>query len=92
MSNDIISLIAAEDLLKVQNASIAIANEDQKIVWYNQRFKDGLGGGRIKGNNFIRMFSIPENIFQTDKISKKTFAYPLPKINFTAYRVKKVHI
>jgi hypothetical protein len=84
MPNDIISRIAADDLLKVQNASIAIANEDQKIVWYNQKFKDVFGGGRIKGANFITMFSIPENVFQPGKISKKTFSYPLPKINFTA--------
>jgi signal transduction histidine kinase/CheY-like chemotaxis protein len=84
MPDDILSRIAADDLLKVQNASIAIANEDQKIVWYNQKFKDDLGGGRIKGSNFITMFSIPENLFQPGKISKKTFSYPLPKINFTA--------
>jgi signal transduction histidine kinase/CheY-like chemotaxis protein len=83
MPDDIISRIAADDLLKVQNASIAIANGDQKIVWYNQRFKDDLGGGRIKGNNFITMFFIPENIFHPDKISKKAFSHPLSKINFT---------
>ncbi len=84
MPDDIISRIAADDLLKVQNASIAIANEDHKIVWYNQKFKDDIGGGRIKGNNFITMFSIPEDIFNPDKISKKTFSYPLPNISLTA--------
>ncbi|MCZ6704239.1 MAG: ATP-binding protein [Ignavibacteria bacterium] len=84
MPNDIIPGIEADDLLGIRNASIAIANENQKIVWYNQTFKEDIGGGRIKGNNFITMFSIPENIFHSNKKSKKTFSHPLPNINFTA--------
>lgn len=83
MPNEIIPGIEADDLLRIQNASIAIANENQKIVWYNQTFKENLGGGRIKGNNFITMFSIPENVFHSNKFSKKTFYHPLPDINFT---------
>ena len=84
MPDEIIPGIAANDLLKVQNASIAIADENQKIVWFNQSFKEDIGGGRIKGNNFITMFSIPENILLSNKKSKKTFFHPLNNINFTA--------
>jgi len=84
MPDEIIPGIAADGLLKVQNASIAIADENQRIVWFNQSFKEDVGGGRIKGNNFITMFSIPEKIMHTSKKSKKTFFYPLHNINFTA--------
>ena len=84
MPDDIISRIAADELLRVQNASIAIANENQKIVWYNQSFKDDIGGVRIKGNNFVTMFSIPENIIHTTKKSIKPYFHPLANINFTA--------
>jgi len=84
MPDDIISRIAADDLLKVQNASVAIANENQKIVWYNQSFKEDVGGGRIKGISFITMFSIPENVIHLNKKSKKHFFHPLPNANFTA--------
>ncbi|MEJ2193724.1 MAG: hypothetical protein P8X73_02555 [Ignavibacteriaceae bacterium] len=69
MPDEIIPGIAANDLLKVQNTSIAIADENQKIVWFNQSFKEDVGGGRIKGNNFITMFSIPENIILSNKKS-----------------------
>ena len=47
MPDDIISYYAAEDLLAIQNASAAIANANQKIVWFNQSFKKNIGPKRV---------------------------------------------
>lgn len=62
MPDDILSAYKAEELLAIQNSSVAIADSEQKIVWYNQGFKKEIGAGRIKGNNLANLFSLPDSL------------------------------
>jgi signal transduction histidine kinase/CheY-like chemotaxis protein len=78
MSDEILSKFEAEDLLGIQSASIAIANKDFKISWYNQKFKEFFGTGRIKGTSIFSLFSIDENLTAEISSSKKTFSFPIP--------------
>ena len=66
MPDDILSAYKAEELLAIQNSSVAIANPDQKIVWYNQSFKNNFGAGRIKGSSISNLFSLQESILPTE--------------------------
>lgn len=83
MSDKIISKYGAEILLGIQNASVAIANTDQKIVWYNKSFKKKIGTGRLKGSKLSKVFSIPEKLFLTN--TQKTFLHPIPGSNHNVY-------
>ena len=83
MSDKIISKYGPEILLGIQNASVAIANADQKIVWYNKSFKKKFGTGRLKGIKLSKVFSIPEKLFLTN--TRKTFLHPIPGSNHNAY-------
>lgn len=83
MSDKIISKYGPEILLGIQNASVAIANSDQKIVWYNKSFKKIFGKGRLKGSNLFKLYSIPEKQFLTK--TQKTFSHPIPGSNHNIY-------
>ncbi len=83
MSNKIISKYGPEILFGIQNASVAIANSDQKIVWYNKSFKKIFGKGRLKGSNLFKLYSIPEKQFLTK--TQKTFSHPIPESNHNIY-------
>lgn len=83
MSDKIISKYGPEILFGIQNASVAIANSDQKIVWYNKSFKKIFGKGRLKGSNLFKLYSIPEKQFLTK--TQKTFSHPIPESNHNIY-------
>ncbi len=83
MSDKIISKYGPEILFGIQNASVAIANSDQKIVWYNKSFKKIFGKGRLKGSNLFKLYSIPEKQFLTK--TQKTFSHPIPGSNHNIY-------
>ena len=81
MSDDILSKYAAEDLLALQNAAVAIATNDLKIAWYNQSFKKNFGTGRMKGISITNLFSISETEILSNIKSKKSFVHPLADSN-----------
>jgi signal transduction histidine kinase/CheY-like chemotaxis protein len=81
MSDDVLSKYAAEEFLTLQNAAVAIANNDLKIAWYNQSFKKYLGTGRIKGVSITNLFSISETKILSNTKSKKPFVHPLTDSN-----------
>ena len=83
MSDKIISKYGPEILFGIQNASVAIANANQKIVWYNKSFKKIFGKGRLKGSNLFKLYSIPEKQFLTK--TQKTFSHPIPESNHNIY-------
>ena len=76
MSDDVLSKYAAEEFLALQNAAVAIANNDLKIAWYNQSFKKYFGAGRIKGISITNLFSISETKILSNTKSKKSFVHP----------------
>ena len=84
MPDDIISYYAAGDLLAIQNASAAIANANQKIVWFNQSFKKNIGPGRIKGSSISNLFSLKKDEIPPDVKSEKPFIHILPDSKFNA--------
>jgi signal transduction histidine kinase/CheY-like chemotaxis protein len=73
----VLSKYAAEEFLTLQNAAVAIANNDLKIAWYNQSFKKYFGAGRIKGISITNLFSISETKILSNTKSKKPFVHPL---------------
>lgn len=46
------------DLLELQNSSIAVADENLKITWFNKSFKKYCGSSRIKGSTLASLFGI----------------------------------
>ena len=81
MPDDILSVYKAEELLAIQNSPVAIADPDQKIVWYNQGFKKNFGGGRIKGSSIPNLFSLPDAIIPIETKSGKPFVHTLTDTN-----------
>ncbi|RKY99479.1 MAG: hypothetical protein DRQ13_02185 [Ignavibacteriae bacterium] len=81
MSDDVLSKYAAEELLALQNAAVAIANNDLKIAWYNKSFKNYFGAGRIKGISITNLFSISETNILSNTKSKRPFVHPLTDSN-----------
>jgi signal transduction histidine kinase/CheY-like chemotaxis protein len=81
MSDDIPSKYAAEELLALQNAGVAIAKNDLKIAWYNQSFKKNFGAGRIKGKSITNLFSISETEIRSNINSQKSIVHPLADSN-----------
>ena len=77
MPDNILSAFKAEELLAIQNSSVAIANPEQKIVWYNQSFKNDLGAGRIKGNSISNLFSLPDSLIPVEIKSEKPIIHTL---------------
>lgn len=66
------------ELLELQNTSVAIADEDLRITWYNKSFKKNSGSGRIKGVTLNSVFgiSLPDD-FEI-KSFNKSLIIPLP--------------
>jgi signal transduction histidine kinase len=66
------------ELLDLQNTSIAIADEDLKITWYNKSFKKNSGSNRIKGVSLTTVFGI--NLPDEFDVSNfnKSLIIPLP--------------
>jgi len=78
MSDEMFPRISTEELLNVQSAPIALANEERKITWYNQEFKNQCGPGRIKGTTISGLFEIDDNLIDKIVHSKKSYSRLLP--------------
>ncbi len=66
------------ELLELQNTSIAIADENLRIYWYNKSFKKYSGSGKIKGATLTSVFGInlPDDFDL--KNFNKSLVIPLP--------------
>lgn len=66
------------ELLELQNTSVAIADENLRITWYNKSFKKNSGSGRIKGVTLNSVFgiSLPDD-FEIKNFNK-SLIIPLP--------------
>ncbi|RKY93556.1 MAG: hypothetical protein DRQ01_04505, partial [Ignavibacteriae bacterium] len=81
MAGNPIDKYAAEELFGIQSAAIAIADRNNKVVWFNQSFKKKYGTGRIKGVTINSLFNLElPNLPLTFK-NQKSLVHPLPKSN-----------
>src|SRR3970040_280960 len=56
MLEKIISKYALKEILDHDKDSIAIADKNQKILWFNKNFKKNSGNERIKGKSVSSLF------------------------------------
>lgn len=66
------------DLLELQDTSIAIADENLKITWYNKSFRKNCGSNRIKGASLSSVFGISLPGEFDIKSFNKSLIIPLP--------------
>jgi len=78
MSGNIIANYAVEDLLGIHSIAIAIADEKQKIVWFNQKFKKAAGEGRLKGVSVSALFKLEEPVHTEISNSTNPSFYSIP--------------
>jgi signal transduction histidine kinase/CheY-like chemotaxis protein len=78
MSSKIIANYAAEDLLGIQSAAIAITDAQHKVIWYNQKFKQEAGTSRLKGVSVISLFNLNESIKKGLNELKNPLDYSIP--------------
>ncbi|MHB1686324.1 MAG: hybrid sensor histidine kinase/response regulator [Ignavibacteriaceae bacterium] len=80
MPEKIFSKYALEALLEIENIALAIGDADQKIVWFNKKFKRTTGAKKIKGQRISNLFniSVPDNF--SNKNSSRTISFPLYSI------------
>ena len=57
MLEKIVAKHALDKLLEQIDQPLAIADNNQKIIWYNQNFKSILGNVRIKGRSFVNLLN-----------------------------------
>ncbi len=60
MLNKIISNYALSELLEVERYSLAIADKDGNILWFNTSFKEETDFTKIKGRSFFELFNIKD--------------------------------
>lgn len=58
MLNKIISNYALSELLEVEGSSLALADKDGSIIWFNKSFKEDTSFTKIKGRSFYDLFKI----------------------------------
>jgi len=80
MLNDIISNYALSELLEVEGNSLAIADKDGNILWFNKSFKEDSGFAKIKGRSFYDLFSITDEDDLSTLAKNKPFNITLPTL------------
>ena len=60
MVEKIISKYALKEILELDKDSLAIADKNLKILWFNKNFKKNSGTERIKGKSISKLFSYSE--------------------------------
>lgn len=81
MSDDLIRKYNLQDILELQNTSVALADKSFKLFWFNQSFKKDIGTGKIKGTSLKSLFNIntPDELLISK--SSKSFVVPLSEKN-----------
>ncbi len=75
MPEKIVSKYAAKALLGIENIAMAIADRDQKIIWFNKKFKQLVGSSQIKGKIFLKLFSL--SLPQNSLLKNNTARFPV---------------
>lgn len=60
MIEKIISKYTIKDIIDYDDDALAIADKNQKVLWFNRSFKNRSNTDRIKGKNLSKLFHIPE--------------------------------
>jgi signal transduction histidine kinase len=81
MSDDLIRKYKSNDLLELQNTSVALADKSFKIFWFNKSFKKDIGSGKIKGASLKLLFNINTPDVELIKESSKSYVVPLSDKN-----------
>jgi signal transduction histidine kinase len=55
MINKIIAKYALSDILENEHLNLAVADKEQKLIWFNQNFKSLFNGKRLKGRNISKL-------------------------------------
>ena len=63
MLNKIISNYALSELLEVEGNSLAIADKNGDILWFNSGFKSDTDFSKIKGRSFFELFDIKDDAY-----------------------------
>lgn len=60
MPEKIISKYVLKEILELDDEALAIADKNQKIIWFNRSFKNNSPSKRIKGKSISQLFVIPQ--------------------------------
>jgi signal transduction histidine kinase/CheY-like chemotaxis protein len=60
MSSNRIAKYLPLDILENQSSSLAVADNNQKIIWFNNSFKTALRARRLIGVSISKLFNLPE--------------------------------
>ena len=78
MLEKIISKYLLKEILYTDNNAFAIADKNQKILWFNKSFKKTSGINKIRGKSVSTLFHHPE-IKSLLLTPKKSFSVELPE-------------
>jgi signal transduction histidine kinase/CheY-like chemotaxis protein len=82
MSGQINHLNTIYDLLKYDERSLAVADKNKKIVWFNKKFKDDCGLKRLKGAEISGLFNSDPALKKIKYTNKSTV-----NLEFTSLRL-----
>ena len=77
MPRNVLAKYAADYLFDLQNVAVAIADNNYKIIWYNQSFKKSIGPGRINGVSIEKLFNISTPLLLQSFQSENSFSTKL---------------
>ena len=81
MMEKILSKYTLDEILELENNAYAIADKNQKILWYNKSFKENIGVDRIKNKTISSLFPAlnPEELKNLK--NNKSLVQDLPESN-----------
>lgn len=91
MLNKIISNYALSELLEVEDFSLAIADKNGQILWFNKKFKEDTGFAKIKNRSFYELFKIADdnlNVLAKNKPLHITLTHQQKNLNITPLQKK----
>ncbi len=81
----LISKYALKELLEIDSIAIALADKNQKIIWFNKSFKERTSLDRIKGKTVSSIFSFIQDDTLKELGKTKTLSVVNPFNNQTIY-------
>jgi len=80
MLEKIVSEYALKELLEIDNCPLAIADPNQKIIWFNKSFKQNSGLKKIKGQSIYNLFNVEQPVNIDSPSKAKAVIIPIPAI------------
>ena len=81
MPDELIRKYNPQNILDLQNTSVALADKSFKVIWFNKSFKKDIGSGKIKGASLKTLFNINTPDENSLSGSSKSFVVPLSDKN-----------